>query len=160
MKALHHILPILVIFCLATISVAQMADEAELKDINEKYDDGLTQRPSLSFFDLSKFRMRQSYGISFYSGDGYSGSYAVYNNMISYQLARPLTLTLNFSILHNPGNLWNDKPLGESARFFPSGYLDWRPSENFHLSIGFEQRPAYYDGNYFYNPGRYWLWPR
>ena len=160
MKIWRYILPVLVIFCFSTVLMAQMADESELKEINEKYNVSLSRRPTLPFIDLSKFTMNQSYGISFYSGGGSSGSHALYSNTISYQLAKPLTLTFNIGILHDPGALWNDKPLGQSAKFFPSGYLDWRPSDNFQLSIGFEQRPVYYDGYHYYNPGRYWLWPR
>lgn len=159
MKTRYYLHSFVFIFCLVSISLAQMVDEAELKEINEKYDGGLSKRPTLGFIDLTRFKMSQSYGISFYSGDGYSGSYAVYRNTIRYQLAKPLMLTLNMNILHDPGALWNDKPFGQSAKFFPSGYLDWKPSDNFRLSIGFEKRPYYYDENYFYNPGRYWLWP-
>jgi len=130
---------------------AQMTDQAEVEKITQEYDLGLSRRPSVPLLDLSRLNMAHSYSISFFSGGGQSGSAALYNNTMTYRLADPLTLTLNLGILHNHGAIWGDN---NKAVFLPSGYLDWRPSKNFSLSVGFESVPAYYNG--YYNAGRYW----
>jgi len=125
---------------------AQMTDKAEISQINQKYDLGLSKRPSFPWLDLSKLHFSQSYAVSFFSGNGYSGSQALYNGTIVYQLSHPLTLSLNMGILHDPSALWGSQSLTSTTAFLPSGRLDWRPSENFLMSIGFETVPAFYNG--------------
>jgi len=137
-------------------ALAQMTDKAEINQINQKYDLGLSKRPSFSWLDLSKLHFSQSYAVSFISGNGFSGTQALYNGTIIYQLSRPLTLALNIGILHDPGALWGDQSLASTATFLPSGRLDWKPSNNFQMSIGFETVPVFYNG-YFYD-GRYGFW--
>ncbi len=154
---MRNIGTILVVFGLLVLPLslpAQMTDQAEVEKITEEYDLGLSRRPTVPLLDLSRLNMAHSYSISFFSGGGQSGSAALYNNTMTYRLADPLTLTLNLGVLHNPGSLWGDKTLGNKAVFMPSGYLDWRPSKNLSLSVGFETVPAYYNG--YHNAGRYW----
>jgi len=140
--------------------MAQMVDQAEVKEVTDKYDLGLTKPPSVPFFDMSRFNLSHSYSIAYFSGSGYSGTQALYNGTIRYQLANPLTLTLNIGVLHDPSSLFGDKKFSDNSRFLPSGWLDWRPSENFRMSIGFETVPAYYRGGNYYYPGRSWYyWP-
>lgn len=144
---------------LPAVGLAQMADKVEVREVTDKYDLGLTKPPSLPFFNLSRFDLSHSYSIAYFSGSGNSGTQALYNGTIRYQLANPLTLTLNIGVLHDPGSIFGDKKFSDNSRFLPSGWLDWRPSENFRMSIGFETVPAYYRGGYYYYPGRSWYWP-
>jgi hypothetical protein len=61
--------------------------------------------------------------------------------------------------MHDPSSVFGDSKFSENAVFLPSGWLDWQPSKNFRMSIGFETVPAYYNGynrGYYYNPGRPW----
>lgn len=155
MKSLRYIATVLLIFAVPLSVTAQMTDQAEVKEVMDKYDSGLGKTPSLSLFDLSRINLSHSYSVMFFSGGGYSGTQALYSGTLRYQLARPLTLTLNLGILHDPSSIWDNSQFGNSATFFPSGRLDWRPSDKFQMSIGFETIPAGYYGNYYY-PGRYW----
>ena len=157
MKSVRNILIVLVAVWLPLTAFGQMADQAEIKEITKQYDRGLTKAPSFSFLDPSRFNLTHSYGLTFFSGGGTSGSMGMYNGTITYQLARPLTLTFNIGILHDPSSIWNDnKKFGNNAIFLPSGRIDWRPSKNFMMSVGFERGPAY---NQNYNfPGRYRYW--
>jgi hypothetical protein len=140
-------------------ALAQMADEAEVKEVTAKYDLGLTKSPSLPFLDLSRLDISHAYSISYFSGSGYSGTQGFYSGSMQYQLAKPLTLTLNLGILHDPGAFVGHKSFSENSAFFPSGWLDWRPSENFRLSIGFQSVPAYRNGGHYYNnPGSLSYW--
>jgi len=143
------------VFFMAAWLYAQSADVAEVSEITKKYDYGLTKQPGVSLLDLSRISFSHSYSLSYFSGGGISGTTGLYTGSIIYQLANPLTLTLNVGILHDPSSLWGDNKITESAVFLPSGYLDWRPSDNFHMSIGFQSIPAgwYYPG--YYNYGRY-----
>jgi hypothetical protein len=158
MKNLRIIIFAVFAVCLmSTFATAQNANQAEVKEITQKYDMGLTKLPSLPLFDLSRIHFNQSYSIGFFSGGGMSGSQALYNGSISYQLAQPLTLTLNVGILHDPSALWGNGTIGNKAKFLPSGWLDWRPSKNFMMSIGFESVPASYHNGYDWM-GRYQPW--
>ncbi|MCP4567613.1 MAG: hypothetical protein GY841_08545 [FCB group bacterium] len=153
MRYIGTTLVLLSLLVLPLTLTAQMTDQVEIKEITQEYDLGLSRRPSVPLIDLSRLNMSHAYSISFFSGNGQSGSVGMYNNMMTYKLADPLTLTLNLGILHNPGSLWGDKSFSNDAVFLPSGWLDWRPSKNVSLSIGFETLPAY---NGYNNAGRYW----
>lgn len=154
MKTLINIATAILLTVLSVTAMAQMVDEAEVKEITAKYDLGLTKRPSTSFLDLSRLNLSHSYTIGYFSGNGFSGSRAMYNGTIQYQIANPLTLTLNMGVLHDPGAIFGDRKLSENSKFLPSGWLDWRPSRNFQMSIGFETVPAYNYGGYYLYPGR------
>lgn len=150
---------LLLAFAFAAGAMAQMADKAEVKEVTQKFDRGLTRQPSLPFFDLSRFDLSHSYSIGYFSGGGFSGSRAYYSGTLLYRIARPLTLTLNLGILHDPGAIFGDKKFSDNSQFLPSGWLDWRPSDNFRMSIGFETVPAYFHRGYYF-PGRYQYWHR
>lgn len=137
--------------------LAQQIDRAEIKQVTEKYDLGLSKRPSLPMFDLSRINLSHAYSFGFFSGGGTSFSRGLYSGSMTYQIAQPLTLTLNLGILHDPSAIWGDKRIGNSARFLPSGWIDWQPSNNFRLSLGFETIPAYYHTGYGMT-GRYRDW--
>lgn len=142
---------------MGSVGFGQMVEKVEVKELTEKYDMGLGKQPSYSLFDLSRLNFAHSYSLSFFSGGGMSGSQGLYQGAFTYQLAKPLTLTLGLGILHDPGSLVSgDRRTNNNALFLPSGYLDWKPSENFRMSIGFETVPAYRYGHN--NLGRYSFW--
>ncbi len=159
MKLMRIISMMALLAVLPLSAQAQMTDQSEVRQINRKYDVGVTKRPSLPLIDLSRLHMTQSYTMSFVSGSFGSGMQGLYQNTLSYQLANPLRLTLNMGILHDPSALVGNSQFSNSMRFLPSGWLDWRPSENFRMVVGFETIPAgYYNG--YYGSGRYdyWRW--
>jgi hypothetical protein len=160
MKNLNTSLAILLIIFLPLMAGAQMADEAEIKEVKEKYDLGLKRQPSLPFFDLSRLNLSHSYSLTYFSGSGYSGTQGYYSGTLRYKLAQPLTLTLNVGILHDPSTLVGAKSFSDNSAFFPSGWLDWRPSDNFRMSIGFETMPlsSYKYRGYYPYSGRPWYW--
>ena len=158
MRFLLNIAILILAICLPLTAAAQMVDKAEVQEVTQKDDLGLTRQPSVPFFDMSRFDLSHSYSIGYFPGGGFSGSQALYNGTIRYQLATPLTLTLNVGVLHHPGVLFGDKSFGDNSTILPSGWLDWRPSKNFRMSIGFETVPAsYYNQRGYYSyPGRSW----
>ena len=140
---------------------AQMADEVEVREVTEKYDLGVSQGPSIPLIDLSRLDFSHSYSLSYFSGSGQSGTMGFYSGTMQYRIADPLTFTFNLGILHDPGTLFGSGSFSRNSVFLPSGRLDWRPSDNFRMSIGFETVPAYYNNRgYYYYPGRYFDWHR
>jgi hypothetical protein len=95
--------------------------------------------------DPSRFRMRQSYSISYMSGAGGSGSVGMYVNNIEYQLFKPLMLRVGLGYLHQPFGSRGANSAGLSVDdgfFIPSAGLEYRPSENFLLMVDFRQYPS------------------
>lgn len=159
MKVFWKTMLVLLVALLPLSSWAQMADRAEVKEVTQKYDMGLSQKPSLPWFDLSRLQLSHSYSIGFFSGNGTSGSRGMYSGTLMYKIADPLTLTLNVGILHDPVGLFSNNGLGQKAVVLPSGWIDWRPSKNFMLSVGFETLPVY-DRSGYYSSWRYPYWYR
>ncbi|MEZ5358178.1 MAG: hypothetical protein R3F48_05045 [Candidatus Zixiibacteriota bacterium] len=147
----------ILIALIPAMSFAQMSETAEVKQITGKYDMGVTKTPSVSFLDLSRLNISHSYSIGYFSGGGVSGSQAMYNGTIRYQLANPLMLTLNFGILHDPSALWGGQSqLGTQTKIYPSGQLDWKPSENFRMQLGFYSSPGTYISPFSLGGYDYW----
>lgn len=95
--------------------------------------------------DPSRFRMRQSYSLSYMSGSSGSGSVGMYVNNIEYQLFKPLTLRVGLGYLHQPFGSRGANSAGLSVDdgfFIPSAGLEYRPSENFLLMVDFRQYPS------------------
>lgn len=159
MKKLAAVL-IIGLFAFSAMAWGQMADRAELKNVTEKYNKGLAKQPGFSLLDPSRLNLSHSYSLSFFSGGGVSGSLGLYNGTLTYQLAKPLTLSLNLGILHDPGALYDrNRGLKTSTTFLPSGRLDWNPSNNFRMSVSFQTYPAVDYFNSSYGFGRYQHWP-
>jgi hypothetical protein len=95
--------------------------------------------------DPSRFRMRQSYSVSYMSGSGGSGSLGLYTNNIEYQLFKPLTLHVGLGYMHQPFGSRGANSAGLSVDdgfFIPSAGLTYRPSDNFLLMVDFRQYPS------------------
>jgi len=95
--------------------------------------------------DPSRFRMRQSYSLSYMSGSGGSGSVGMYMNNIEYKLFEPLTLHVGLGYLHQPFGSSGGNAVGLSADngfFIPSAGIEYHPSENFLLMVDFRQYPS------------------
>lgn len=95
--------------------------------------------------DPSRFRMRQSYSISYMSGSAGSGSVGLYTNDIEYQLFKPLTLRVGLGYLHQPFGSRGANAGGlavDDGFFIPSAGLEYRPSDNFLFMVDFRQYPS------------------
>ncbi|HUU44331.1 MAG TPA: hypothetical protein VM118_01250 [Acidobacteriota bacterium] len=98
-----------------------------------------------SLLDPSRFKMSQSYTMSYFSGSGYSGSTGLYMNTIEYRLSEPLTVRVGLGYLHQPlgflSNSGASSKLSE-GRLLPSFSLLYRPSNKFQLLIDYRTVPA------------------
>lgn len=140
---------------LAASACGQLKDQAEIEEINRA--SALGVKPAVSPFsliDLSRVKWSHSYSVGFFSGGGYSGSMGLYNTSMFYELSSKLSVTVNLGIAHNTGAIWGEG--SSDANLLPGFRLDYHPSENFRMSIGFQRYSGYYVP-YSYRP--YWDYP-
>ena len=101
-------------------------------------------KTGFSLLDPQRLKIRHAYSLSYFSGGGQSGTLGMYFSSIQYQLAKPLTLRVGLAYAHNPLTAFGQQTGGlVSEGIYPSFYLDYRPSSNFYLGIGYERRPGY-----------------
>ncbi|MBN2200671.1 hypothetical protein JW777_01820 [bacterium] len=105
----------------------------------------LFRRPSGildGLIDPSRFKMTQSYSLSFFSAGSRSFNQGLYLNTMQYRLSDPLTAVLQVGYLHQP--LGGAGLTGSSAgQFIISGAsLDYRPSDKTRLFFDYQQMPA------------------
>ena len=98
-----------------------------------------------SLLDPSRFKMSQSYTMSYFSGSGSSGSVGLYMNTIEYRLSDPLTVRVGLAYLHQPlGFLSNSGARSglDEGRLLPNFSLLYRPSNRFQLLIDYRTVPT------------------
>jgi len=135
---------ILVLVLTGTVA-AQHSDQASVSDAALRAQSGIGISPAVtpfSLIDLSRINWSHSYSVAFFSGGGTSGSVGVWNTSLDYDISSNLHLALNLGVLHNPGSLWNGND--SKADFLPGFRLDWRPSDNFFMSVSYQDLGGYY----------------
>jgi hypothetical protein len=134
---------------LAGACLAQQADVASLKGTSSSSLTGLGVSPAstpFSLIDLSRIKWSHSYSVAFFSGGGTSSSAGLWNTSLDYEISSKLFLSLNMGVLHNPGAIWGRTE--SNATFLPGFRLDYRPSNNFMMSVSVQQAAGYYDPYY------------
>jgi hypothetical protein len=134
---------------LFSITSAQMADKAELQSMKSDYLGLAPASKPFGLIDLSRLEWSHSYSISFFSGGGSSQTIGLYTGSIFYEITSNLSLNFKLGIAHNPSGIL-DNSLSSNAMFLPGLRLDYRPTNNFRITAGFD---TYY-GNYHYPYGR------
>jgi len=99
-------------------------------------------KKTFSLLDPRRIKISHAYSFSYVSGSGYSGSVGMYLTAIQYQIAGPLILRVGLAYAHDPSTLFGQK-LGGLVQegLYPSFQLDYRPSSNFYLGIGYQRVP-------------------
>ncbi len=139
----------LTIAMLFSIASAQMADKAELQSMKSDYLGLAPASKPFALIDLSRLQWSHSYSLSFFSGGGSSQTIGLYTGSIFYEITPNLSLNFKLGIAHNPSGVF-DNSLSNNATLLPGLRLDYRPSDNFRITAGFD---TYY-GNYLYPYGR------
>lgn len=104
----------------------------------------MLSKPSMSsFFDINKFEMHHSYSMSVSSfGGGNNFSEGMYTNTLLYRFDAPAVMRMDIGVLHDPfgtqkfGNNSNNAQL-----FLKNLSIDYKPTSNTVLSLGFRQIP-------------------
>lgn len=151
---MKKVLIIIFILSLSISAMGQFVDEAEL--VQSTKANSLGQSPvdrPFSLLDLSRIQWSHSYSLSFFSGNGNSGSVGILNTTMFYEFSNKLSLAVNVGIAHNAGAIWGDG--NNSATILPGFLLDYHPSKNFRISVGMQT----FNGGYYpysnYSPFRY-----
>lgn len=104
----------------------------------------------LGFLNLNNFRMFHQYNLSFTTFGGNSLALGVYTNSMFYKISDPLDVQLDVSIMHSPYSSFGKQFQNDlSGIFISKAALNWRPSDDFFLSIQYRNIPYNYG---FYNP--------
>lgn len=99
--------------------------------------------------DPNKFSMTQSYSLSFMAAGGQGFGQGMYLNTMRYRFSQPLTLSLQWGILHEPFK-GAGLPSAFGSGFFVSGAsLDYAPSKNFKIGVQYSSYPR--TGSYYGN---------
>lgn len=153
-REVKQILTVVLVLAMGVTVSAQLSDEAQLNALTQSNSLGVKPAASpFSLLDLSRLRWSHSYSMSFFSGDGYSGSVGLLNSMMLYDLSSKLTLGLNLGIAHNLGG-WSNT--NQRAAIFPGFWLDFHPSNKFNMNISVQRSPGIYDPFAY----RSHMWPR
>lgn len=117
----------------------------------------------LGWLDPSRFTMSHSISMSYFSvGDG-SVSQSLYLNTMTYQIASPLMLRVQWGIQNFPHNsLAKNNPMFQGGFFLSNAELKYKPSDKFEMKLQFQQAPYSMVNPYrydrFYSPFRSSLW--
>ncbi len=103
---------------------------------------------SLLGLDPNKFDMSHSYSLSFASAGGNTYNQGLYLNTMTYKLLPPLTVRMQFGLLHQPfgSNLGGNT--NQAQAFISSAGVEFNPTENLKMQFEYSRRP----GSYYYNP--------
>jgi len=95
----------------------------------------------LGLFSPDRFHMSHSYGVTFFSGGGQSGSVGLYTNTMDFRLSDPLSLRINTGILHRP--FGGPKNAPDDAQLVHGAELIYKPTKNFQMNVGYSSTPFY-----------------
>ena len=138
---------IVFVVLLATSSMAQFSDVAEVNELSKTSSLGsMAAKSPFSLLDNSRITWSHSYSVGFFSGGNASGSYGMLNSTMFYEVSSKLTMAFSMALSHDPGAFWGNG--NQTATFLPGFMLDFHPSKNFNLRINYQrldgQNPASY----------------
>lgn len=136
---LRYFLPALAIVMLASFASAQMADRAEIENLQNT--PGFSIKPAanpFSLLDMSKIRWSHSYSVGFFSGGSASGSVGLLNSTMFYDISKSLSLSINLGVAHSGGS-WGE---GRQATVLPGFSLDYHPSDKFRMTFMIQRYDA------------------
>jgi len=90
-----------------------------------------------------RFRMTQSYSLSFFSLGGQAYNQGMYLNSMSYQISDPLLARVQIGVLHQPLGAWGNSGQANGRVFVRSASLLYKPSDQMSLHFDVETIPAY-----------------
>ncbi len=145
MKKVYAI--VIVVLLISFESVAQFKSQTReqysvIPSITRSDNSGLM----FGWFDPNRLFMRQSYTLSYSSFGGHGFSLGVYTNSLFYQIADPLSLQLDVSMVHSP---YSSKTMDPYVRTLTGIHLSgvqltYRPSESMLLQLQYRQLPMHW----------------
>jgi hypothetical protein len=101
-----------------------------------------------------RFSMQQSYSLSYTSLGGRDFSQGVYLNTMSYQVADPLQVSLQWGVMNQPLSGLGVSSLYQNGFFVSGASVEYKPSRNLSVGVQFNRNPAgyWYRGYPYYSP--------
>lgn len=146
---------ILLLFVIPLSVFGQLRDQDKPVPISQELirpqDGGLF---GLGILDPSRFNMSHSISMSYFSLGDAGVSQSLYLNTMTYQIASPLLLKLQWGIQSFPHNSFaKDHPAFKGGFFLSNAELKYKPSDKFEMKLQFNQSPYYMNNRYRYgNP--------
>lgn len=136
---------LLVILLIPVIVFGQLKNNDNSVDIrNEILKPLLNNTIGLGLFDPARLTMSHSFSLSYFSIGGESVSQSLYLNTLNYQLADPLSLSIQWGIQSFPHNSFgSNHPAFNSGLFFSGAELNYRPTDNLYLKFQVSRYPYY-----------------
>ncbi len=102
-------------------------------------------------FSPDRFYMSHSYGLTYYTGGGQSGSMGIYTNTMNFKLSDPLFLRVNMGLQHQP---FGGPKIYENqgAQFLHGAELIYQPNRNLQMTVGYSNNPFYSGYGFYPNP--------
>ena len=93
-------------------------------------------------FSADRFRMNQTYSLSFMSGGGQSVSMSSFTNTFSYKATDDLFISADVTALYSPySSLGRDHANSLNGIYLSNARLDWKLSESSFLRISYTKAP-------------------
>jgi hypothetical protein len=89
----------------------------------------------------ARFSMSQSYSLSYLSFGGRGFSQGVYLNTMQYQLANPLSMSVQWGMAHQPFASAGLPGIYGNGLFFSGANLEYKPSEKFRIGLSIDSYP-------------------
>lgn len=153
------VLFITIMLCIVSLSEAQLRDDL---NYGSDYSGVITyeQQPSSpgNWMNMLNMTMNHSYSMTFSSFGGQMQNLNAYTNSMMFDISNNLNARVDVSFLHSPfGNsfMGDNSSLG-SQIIIDRARIDYKLSENAHISLEFSQRPHGYSpfSNYGYGFSR------
>jgi hypothetical protein len=134
---------------LATAGIATAQFKSEGQSIFRPSE--LVRKPAGLFDALlhsRRFRMTQSYSLSFFSAGVQAFNQGMYLNSMSYQISDPLLAQVQVGFLHQPLGGWGGSQQTNGKVFIRSASLQYQPSDKMRIRFDYETIPAYSMSSY------------
>lgn len=145
-------------FALTLIFLTSAMAEAQLRqDLNpypEEYTATVSQAPQQSsvgnWMNMLNMTMGHSYSMTFSNFGGQMQNLNAYTNHMHFDISERLNAQVDVSLLHSPfGNSFMNPNNSLGAQIIvDQARLDYKLTDNAHISIQFSQRPGYYGSGY------------
>lgn len=144
MRNKNFVLLMLMLVLLPVLAFGQLKEQLQPQSFSQ-----LLTRPQglvgLIGLNPKRFSMQQSYSLSYTALGGQNFSQGVYLNTMSYQVADPLQVSLQWGVMNQPLSGLGVPSLYQNGFFVSGASVEYKPSRN--LSIGVELNR---------NPNGYW----
>lgn len=142
----------LLAFALPTLAFGQLKEQNKAISFSQLLTQGLSApRGLVGWLGLNpnRFSMQHSYSLSYLSAGGNGYSQGLYLNTLSYQVADPLSVSVQWGMMNQPLSSFGAAPLYQNGFFFSGANLEYKPSDKFSVGLQINSRP-----NSYYSPYR------